>query len=427
MDAFRARLVRFYEAYAPEKLGDVDRLAQKASGSSQAQRQLICMLVEKYGPEPMASDPVGLKRRVFNFYSHYNPAKIGQVDDLVRRTKGKANYEERLMAMLLEKYDVEEEPGSPAGSVAQDASSDVKEPLKVGDEGFEEDSDDEDDKKYSIRARVTRFYQVYAPAKLVDVDKLVEKTKEDPRLEEQLIKKLTEKYGPEPDTEDEGEEGEEEEEEITKFGNQEGAGAGQEDAKVGEMVHEKTDSLLRDIVYCPIDGMPPEYSEYLPTFKAALPWLEEHFPSLVLTTQGGKTVEQYMQKSRDAGEEGAALESKNKRGGAGLPNKQMAAKKSGQQQGVTIERSHRQKRKYVTSILGLDSYDVKLKDAAKKLGRRLACGASVNKTPTGQQAIDIQGDVIYDLPDLLLEYFPQVDKSKITLINEGKKTKAFPS
>lgn len=45
--------------------------------------------------------------------------------------------------------------------------------------------------------------------------------------------------------------------------------------------------------------------------------------------------------------------------------------------------------------------DVKMKDAAKKIGKQFACGSSVSKAPSGVEEVVIQGDVLADLPDFL--------------------------
>ena len=45
--------------------------------------------------------------------------------------------------------------------------------------------------------------------------------------------------------------------------------------------------------------------------------------------------------------------------------------------------------------------DVKMKDAAKKIGKQFACGSSVSKAPSGAEEIVIQGDVLMDLPSFL--------------------------
>lgn len=45
--------------------------------------------------------------------------------------------------------------------------------------------------------------------------------------------------------------------------------------------------------------------------------------------------------------------------------------------------------------------DVKIKDAAKKIGKQFACGSSVSKAPSGAEEVVIQGDVLLDLPGFL--------------------------
>jgi density-regulated protein DRP1 len=68
---------------------------------------------------------------------------------------------------------------------------------------------------------------------------------------------------------------------------------------------------------------------------------------------------------------------------------------------VYVETKERGRRKHVTVVSGLDGFGVKLKDAASALGKRFGAGASVAKTATGGQEIDVQGDVAYDIPAAL--------------------------
>ena len=44
---------------------------------------------------------------------------------------------------------------------------------------------------------------------------------------------------------------------------------------------------------------------------------------------------------------------------------------------------------------------MKIKDAAKKIGKQFACGSSVSKAPSGAEEVVIQGDVLMDLPRFL--------------------------
>lgn len=50
----------------------------------------------------------------------------------------------------------------------------------------------------------------------------------------------------------------------------------------------------------------------------------------------------------------------------------------------------RNKRKCVTTVRGLDLFGIKLGDAAKKFGKKFACGASVVKDASGKEEIDVQ-------------------------------------
>jgi 3-deoxy-D-manno-octulosonate 8-phosphate phosphatase KdsC-like HAD superfamily phosphatase len=45
---------------------------------------------------------------------------------------------------------------------------------------------------------------------------------------------------------------------------------------------------------------------------------------------------------------------------------------------------------------------LKLKNAAKLLGKQFACGSSVSETAAGAKEIVIQGDVMVDIPDVLV-------------------------
>ena len=79
-------------------------------------------------------------------------------------------------------------------------------------------------------------------------------------------------------------------------------------------------------------------------------------------------------------------------------------------------------------MIGLDTFpDMKLKEAAKRLGKRFACGSTVNKVASGGQSVDIQGDVFYDIAEFIVEQYPQVDKTKIFYISGKKTERAFPS
>jgi density-regulated protein DRP1 len=65
--------------------------------------------------------------------------------------------------------------------------------------------------------------------------------------------------------------------------------------------------------------------------------------------------------------------------------------KKGPEPEVFIELNQRNKRKFTTIIYGLDTFDVKLKDASKKLGKKFAASCSIVKDATGAETLVIQG------------------------------------
>jgi len=68
---------------------------------------------------------------------------------------------------------------------------------------------------------------------------------------------------------------------------------------------------------------------------------------------------------------------------------------------IVITRKDRGRGKSVTSIKGLEAFDIKLKDAASALGKKFGAGATVSKDAGGVQTVDVQGDMTEELPELL--------------------------
>jgi density-regulated protein len=85
---------------------------------------------------------------------------------------------------------------------------------------------------------------------------------------------------------------------------------------------------------------------------------------------------------------------------------------------VVITRATRQRKKAITSVEGLELFNVKLADAAKVFGKKYACGASVVTNPSQKEQIDIQGDVQEVIPDLILKQYGAngIEKRNIIMI-----------
>ncbi|XP_058803332.1 density-regulated protein homolog [Phymastichus coffea] len=161
------------------------------------------------------------------------------------------------------------------------------------------------------------------------------------------------------------------------------------------------------VQYCGNCSLPIEYCEYYPDYPKCKEWLEKNLPSefekvkLVddSTTEAGSTEDE---------------KKRQKRGGKGMLK---TKKKEEVQKLVTVSRAPRGKKKSVTVVTGLSTFDIDLKIAAKFFGSKFACGSSV----TGEDEIVIQGDVKDDLFDVIPEKWPQIDEDSIDDLGDQKR------
>ncbi|CAG2246343.1 DENR [Mytilus edulis] len=134
------------------------------------------------------------------------------------------------------------------------------------------------------------------------------------------------------------------------------------------------------ISYCGECTMPLEYCEYYPNYEKCKKWLEKNLP---------EEFERLMSIKDDEEEP----------------------------QGVRIGTAKRGKKKMVTIVMGLATYDIDLKDASKAFSKKFSCGSSIQ----GEDEIEIQGDVKDDLFDFLPEKWPQIDEDSIDDVGDLKK------
>lgn len=91
---------------------------------------------------------------------------------------------------------------------------------------------------------------------------------------------------------------------------------------------------------------------------------------------------------------------------------------------VLIKRVERNKRKYVTVLLGLEVFGLENKKIAKDLGKKFATGSSMTRSPAGAEEITVQGDVSDDVREWLLEvHGDKIPAANIELIEDKKKKK----
>ncbi|KAL7846612.1 hypothetical protein SRHO_G00215920 [Serrasalmus rhombeus] len=171
------------------------------------------------------------------------------------------------------------------------------------------------------------------------------------------------------------------------------------------------------VLYCGVCSLPTEYCEYMPEPAKCRQWLEKNFPDVFARMTLGNAPKQETGGGGGGGEVPPAGEEeekkKQKRGGRG----QIKQKKKTVPQKVTIAKIPRAKKKYVTRVCGLATFDIDLKEAQRFFAQKFSCGASV----TAEDEIIIQGDFTDDIIDVIQEKWPEVDDDSIDDLGEVKK------
>ncbi|RWS24958.1 putative 39S ribosomal protein L45-like protein [Leptotrombidium deliense] len=155
------------------------------------------------------------------------------------------------------------------------------------------------------------------------------------------------------------------------------------------------------VPYCGECGLPLEYCCFYPNYQKCKEWLEKNDPEAFEKLQTKDA-----SKSDTGKDEEGKKSSRQKRGGKGLVK---SKKKQSVDRHVGICRASRGKKKFVTVVTGLATFDIDLKDAAKFFAGKFACGSSV----TGTDEIVIQGDVKDDLFDIICEKWPEIDEDVV--------------
>uniref|UniRef100_A0A3P9PUG3 Density-regulated protein n=1 Tax=Poecilia reticulata TaxID=8081 RepID=A0A3P9PUG3_POERE len=143
------------------------------------------------------------------------------------------------------------------------------------------------------------------------------------------------------------------------------------------------------VLYCGVCSLPTEYCEYMPEPAKCRQWLEKNFPDVFAKMTVGNAPKQ----ESGTGEAPPTGEEEEKKKG------QIKQKKKTVPQKVTIAKIPRAKKKYVTRVCGLATFDIDLKEAQRFFAQKFSCGASV----TAEDEIIIQGDFTDDIIDVIQE------------------------
>ncbi|KAF7713405.1 Translation machinery-associated protein 22 [Penicillium ucsense] len=183
------------------------------------------------------------------------------------------------------------------------------------------------------------------------------------------------------------------------------------------------ESQARRVVYCGVCTLPPEYCEFGGTAKKCEEWLKANHEDLWSRLHSEDALNANLSELSVSVQERAAKDAAKKEAKAAQNEARDAERKAASK--IQIKRVERNKRKYVTVIIGLEIFGLENKKLAKELGKKMATGSSVTRSPAGTEEITVQGDVSEDVKEWLLEtYGSKVPEANIELIEDKKKKKA---
>ncbi|BGP29466.1 Translation machinery-associated protein 22 [Rhodotorula toruloides] len=186
------------------------------------------------------------------------------------------------------------------------------------------------------------------------------------------------------------------------------------------------------VLYCAVCHFPPEYCEFQPKKAKCKAWLEENHPDLHAKYYSESALEDKLAnltvEQREALEKDLAKKEKKEEQKAEKEAAKIAASK------IVIKRIERNKKKFVTTVNGLHHFGVDLKKAAKLLANKFGAGATVSKTPQGDEEILVQGDVSTEVEEMMLDkqdkkcvdvFGGKIEQNQITFVEVKLKKKVI--
>ncbi|KIV99503.1 uncharacterized protein PV09_08808 [Verruconis gallopava] len=178
----------------------------------------------------------------------------------------------------------------------------------------------------------------------------------------------------------------------------------------------------KDVVYCGVCSLPPEYCEFGGTTQKCEDWLKAKHPGMHAKLYSEEVLAQNLSSLSVKAQERAAKDASKKAAKAANAEEREAEKRASSK--VQIKRIERNKRKYITCVQGLENFGFDLKKVAKDFGKKFATGSSVTKVPSGGEEITVQGDVAYDIEEFILDAFKDIPEDNVEVIEEKKKKSA---
>jgi density-regulated protein DRP1 len=426
----KEQIEALYKEHAPEQLENLDMMYQKYEGK---EAKFLKAVEKKFGAsakpavetakdqaeesgaaENQGKDPIEtayiktFRDRIVALYKTEAPEKIAGVDALLAKYYRK---EAQLLSAIEKKYGVQSQMGD---GNAEDDEDDEDDEGDEGDEGKggEEDEGGEDKRNSSKDAkieaafvkyfqdRIEAIYKVHAPDKIGSVEELLGKYKGN---EPQLLAAIEKKYGitgdslgaadddDEDDDDDEGALATAQKAASKKVKKEKKDKKKKREAEEDDDDEEEFDPTARQtVIYCEKCGLPPEYCEYGPYD------LGECDPEgLRALNEGedGDDKDQVKSKRKDKAKQKKRIANENAGTGGAAGGK------------IILQKALRNKRKNITVVTGLETYGVKLKAAAKVFSKAFAASSSVSKSAANTEEIQIQGDVLDQIPSVIIKEF----------------------
>ncbi|OAA64935.1 Density-regulated protein DRP1 [Cordyceps fumosorosea ARSEF 2679] len=192
-----------------------------------------------------------------------------------------------------------------------------------------------------------------------------------------------------------------------------------------EQVEAPLEPQGRVVTYCGVCTLPPEYCEYGGTAKKCQDWLQSNQKEMYDRIWSAEALEAATASLSVEAQKRAAKDAQKKTAKAEAAEAKQADKLA--KSVVTIKRIERNKRKFVTAVIGLETFGLDLKKCAKDFGKKFATGSSVTKVPSGGEEIVVQGDVSDELEEFILEKYKEIPEDNIELVDDKKKKKAAAS
>jgi density-regulated protein DRP1 len=185
--------------------------------------------------------------------------------------------------------------------------------------------------------------------------------------------------------------------------------------------------------------LPADYCEFGPDFNKCKPWLLANFPDLYPQLKEQTGTEEQLDKLKIGDNNNNKNTTEDKKEGKSphareihppsrtdrtvevkiLPGGKVK-KIVKEVPSVTVSRSQRNKKKWVTSVTGLSGFGIKLSDASKLFAKKFSSGASVSKEKPDE--VDVQGDVQDEMIDFLLhQWKDKISEEHIFVLEDNKK------